>query len=197
MKFLIPIFLFLAVVSCKNKQASVQEDEIVHMKPEADSTGNKEYFPVTAYIRGQLAELRQDGLNPLKYVTTGTHKDSSWVKIENLEKEMQEFLTPVIDTANVSHLFKEARFNDQTINAITFSYDPLSRLPDSFTIRHWDVYIDPARNTVRRIYLVKRLPDKESQLTWQSGKWCKITELDIKDNMPHEIIKETFYNWDF
>ena len=44
---------------------------------------------------------------------------------------------------------------DQTINAVTFSYDPKTRLPDSIKLNHWDIYIDPQKNTVQRIYMVK------------------------------------------
>lgn len=133
----------------------------------------------------------------MMYTTVKGRTDSSWLKAENFEKEMAAFLEIEIDTSNLKDLFSEKRFLDQTLNAYTFTYDPKSTLPDSLALQHWDVYVDPTTNKVKRIYLITKNNDrKQRQLTWQSDKWCKIiTIVTDKDNSVVE--KEVLIKWDF
>ena len=87
---------------------------------------------------------------------------------------------------------------DQTIDAFTFTYEPKSKLPDSITLEHWDVYIDPTTSKVRRIYMLKNAGEgKTRQLTWQGDKWCKIVDLNTKADGTSTIEKEVKITWDF
>src|SRR6185369_3941275 len=104
------------------------------------------------------------------------HTDSTFLKFEDLDNQLKDFVHPVIDSANLTQLFTETKFVDQTINAITFTYDPKGDLPDSMPLRHWDVYLDPEKGNITRVYIVKKISEnKIQQLTWLSDKWCKIT----------------------
>ena len=95
-------------------------------------------------------------------------------------------------------MFTEKSFLDQTINAVTFTYDATISLPDSMLLKHWDVYIDPQSNNVKRIYLVKEISkSKTLQLTWVSNKWCKITSIITDENGVSKIEKEEKLIWDF
>ena len=89
---------------------------------------------------------------------------------------------------------------DQTINAITFSYDAKTKLPDSIKLNHWDVYIDPQKNTVQRIYLVKEETingeSVTTQLTWKVNKWCSIRTIVQQPNKDPQV-KEEIMKWDF
>jgi hypothetical protein len=151
------------------------------------------FFPVTEYFLGQMAGIRADGINPIKRIGV----DSSWVKVEDLEKEMSEFLHPVIDSVNMKTLFKESKFLDQTIDAYTFTYDPRSTLPDSMNLKNWTVYVDPKKFSVRRIYMVKERGDSLIQLTWQSDKWCKILVFQNNDSGNLSLLEQTEYNWSY
>jgi hypothetical protein len=66
--------------------------------------------------------------------------------------------------------------------------------------RRWDVYIDPKKNTIKRIYLIKEINNKgvlqTLQLTWKSNQWCKITYLTEQAGKPPQI-KEELMKWDF
>ena len=195
MKFLSPlIILAIIVLSCNqgnNKTNTVAETTTA-------DTEQVSFFPVTDYLKGQLAEIRAKGINPKKISIVNKKEDSSWVKIEDLDTELEMFLTPVIDSTNLASLFTEKKFLDQTINAFTFTYDPVKPLPDSFLLQRWDVYVDPVSNMVKRIYILKKTTDhKTLQLTWQSDMWCKMVTItdDAKGNAIVE--KEVTLKWDF
>jgi hypothetical protein len=156
------------------------------------------FFPVTTYFKGQIAEMGKKGVTPLKYTTINKHTDSVWLKAEELDEAFQEFLTPVIDTNNLTAYFKETKFFDQTINAFTFTYAPIKKLPDTLTLIHWDVYIDPDKNGVKKIYLVKKYPNNKTvQLTWYSDKYCKILTINNNEDGISTVTKEEKISWDF
>ncbi len=146
-------------------------------------------FPVTSFLKGQLNMLDTMPVTPLKTISENGKTDSVWLKREDIRKNAGPFLTPLIDSANMTSLFSEKSFLDQTINAFTFSYDAKGILPDSIKLSHWDVYMNPQTNNIERIYLVKETPDTTTQLTWlvndsysirtiihQPGKEVKIKE---------------------
>ena len=197
-EFMYRTLLFLIIIIClgcktKTKQILPSPPVIVQQKEEVHN-----FFPVTAYLKGQIADLRNQGINPILYRTIRQKQDSSWVKSEDFDALFQPFLVPVIDSTNQSGTFVEKSFVDQTINAITFSYDPRTALPDSATLRRWDVYIDPETQKVTRIYLVRKLPSGHlQQLTWQSGKWCKMLELDPNKDGNAATISQEQVKWDF
>ena len=105
----------------------------------------------------------------------------------------QPFLTPEIDSAHLSKLFTGASFLDQTLNAFTFSYDPVNPLPDSMQLRRWDVYVDPEKNTIKRIYIVKQSGGSTIQLTWTRD-WCQISTI-LQDDV--KMVKVEKMIWGF
>lgn len=198
-----PVFTILITcaifVGCNHASTSNEQDNkgSIAEKP-MTSTVHRNFFPVTDFIKGQLTEIRNKGINPVKIVMHGSRPDSSWVKIEDMEKEAGSFLTPVIDSVNLVDFFAEKSFLDQTINAFTFTYDPVKPLPDSFSLQRWDVYIDPESSKVTRIYMVKKLPGKKiQQLTWRAGKSCKMITLTEKPDGSPLVESDVMLNWDF
>jgi hypothetical protein len=163
-----------------------------------DISARKEpFFPVTSYLKGQIAEIRNEGVNPLVFVTTNNTTDSFWVRIESLDSVFAPFMKPEIDSTNLLTLFSESKFLDQTINAYTFSYDPVAVLPDGFDLQRWDVYVDPISGHVTRIYMLKRAGNNMLQLTWLSDKWSKIVVISTDENGRSGVEKETLIKWDF
>ena len=155
------------------------------------------FFPVTNYIKGQLFDIRKYGITPLKYTTIKNHTDSVWIKLEDVDLAVKEFLEPEIDSLNLTHFFTEKKFLDQTLDAITFSYDPSTTLPDSLKLNHWDVYIDPNTGKVKRIFMIKNIDNKTLQLTWQSSKWCIINTIINKPDGTTELEKEEKIIWGY
>jgi hypothetical protein len=163
-----------------------------------DTVEIQRFFPVTAYLKGEIFNLKKNGINPLKYTTANDRTDSVWLKMEELDAALQEFLQPEIDSANLITLFTEKSFMDQSIDAVTFTYDPTAILPDSMKLKHWDVYIDPKSNKVKRIYMVKDVDkNKILQLTWISNQWCKITSIVTDEKGESKIEKEEKFILDF
>ena len=185
-------FVLLLMQACHNSP------EKINARPQAEDTTRQSFFPVTDYVKGQIRDITERHVNPIKYITVGDHTDSSWLKVEELPQAFDDFLHPVIDSLNLISFFKESGFMDQTIDAFTFTYEPKSKLPDSITLEHWDVYIDPTTSKVRRIYMLKNAGEgKTKQLTWQGDKWCKIVDLNTKADGTSTIEKEVKITWDF
>ncbi len=193
MKIIFPLIAFAVVLfSCNHTGES---DAVAREK--AMPLAQK-FFPVTAYLKGEIYNIKKAGINPLKYTTVDDRTDSVWIKIEDLDAAVQEFLQPEIDSLNLVSFYTEKSFLDQSINAVTFTYDPSVLLPDSMKLKHWDVYIDPEANTVKRIYMVKEISKtKTLQLTWINNQWCKITTIITDENGLSKIEKEEKLVWDF
>jgi len=159
------------------------------------------FFPVTSFIKGQIIILDSLPVTPLLITTVKDKRDSSWLTKTGLKELLLPFITPVINETNLRKYFNETRFNDQTLNAVTFTYDPISTIPDSIALRHWDVYIEPETGKVTKVYLVKDLKNKNQiytqQLTWQTDKHAKITTILNKPDGSMELIKEEVFIWSF
>jgi hypothetical protein len=184
--------LVLSLFSCNNPV------ETGAVATEKKAPEKQMFFPVTSYLKGEIYNIKKNGINPLKYTSVNNQTDSVWLKIEELDAAFQEFLQPEIDSLNLVNLFTEKSFLDQSINAITLTYDPSAQLPDTMKLKHWDVYIDPDANTIKRVYMVKEISKTRSlQLTWVNNQWCKITTLVTDENGISKIEKEEKITWDF
>ena len=158
------------------------------------------FFPVTEFLKGQVEEIQSLPVTPLKIEIDGQRHDSSWIDKKDIGKFAAPFLHPEIDSANMANLFTGKSFLDQTIDAVTFSYDAKGKLPDSMKLIHWDVYIDPHQNSVQRIYMVKNdivsSQPATVQLTWVAGKWFSIRTI-VQATGKEPVIKEQMLKWDF
>ena len=159
------------------------------------------FFPVTSFIKGQILTLDSLPVTPLQLTTVKGKTDSIWVQKKDLRELLKPFFTPVIDEKSLTPYFKESRFTDQTINMVTFTYDPKSALPDSMAILHWDVYISPETGNVTKVYIVKKQAQSNQlftqQLTWQTNKQAKIVTILNKPDGSLELVSEVLLTWDF
>ena len=188
-------FISLLFTRCTQQQSQIPQ------KATTDSTEANSFFPVTQFILGELAQVDSLPITPLQITMVDGKEDSVWMKTKDVRIFAQPFLHPKIDTSNFKGLFAQKSFLDQTINAFTFSYDPVSTLPDTMQLKRWDVYIDPQKSKVKRIYMVKEIIKKNTatkqimQLTWMAAHWCKITTITEENN--HPTIKEEKMIWNF
>lgn len=153
-------------------------------------------FPITDYLNGQIAEIEKLPVTPLVLKINGNETDSIWIKREQLKELAQPFLHPVIDSATLNAYFKGKSFLDQTVNAITFTYEANKHLPREIDLTEMNVYVEPEKNEVDRIYLVKNIGDTALQLTWKAGKWFSIRSIVQKDD-GSSMVSETKVKWDF
>ncbi len=167
-------------------------------KPQATAEKPANFFPVTRYLRGQIAGIGRDGINPISITITGEKTDSSWLKMENLPDIFADFLNPEIDTTNLVPFFKEESFADETIHTYTFNYLPKTILPDTMALLRWDVLVDPETDHVKRIFIVKRTgAGKELQLTWQGDQWAKKVEIGTDKTGKQFVVSEQTIKWHF
>lgn len=193
--YLVPFFFLCA---CHNKETGQPQN--IHQDQSIDSTQEAQFFfPVTEFLLGQLKEIDSLPVTPLKIINADDKVDSVWLKRSDIRTFAKPFLSPLIDSNTMQKYFAEKSFLDQTINAVTLSYDPVKRLPDSIKLNHWDVYIDPQKNTVQRIYMVKEEIINETtittQLTWKVNKWCSIRTIKQQPKMAPQV-KEEIMKWD-
>lgn len=174
--------------------------EVKQVTPINNTEETQSFFPVTDFLLGQLNEIEGLPITPLKIIVTDNKRDSIWLKKTNIRTFAFPFLHPVIDSVSMQNFFTEKSFMDQTINAVTLSYDPKIKLPDSIKLNHWDVYIDPQKKTVQRIYMVKEeiinAASVTTQLTWKVNKWCSIRTI-VQQPKTVPQVKEEIMKWDF
>ena len=101
-----PVLVTLAIVllSCNSSTDS--------NKAESPKEENKKpsFFPVTSYLKGELYNMEKSGINPLKYTTIKNHTDSVWLKLEEVNNAVKEFLQPEIDSVNLVNLNSDNPF---------------------------------------------------------------------------------------
>lgn len=198
-------FLFISaacIYSCNNNKTATDpatQNNIDTTQAEAPAA----FFPVTDFLKGQLIALDSVPFTPLLYTTQNGTTDSIWLKKDQLSTFLSPFFTVDIDSTNLIHLFKETKFNDQTLNAITLIYEPLGQLPDTLQLRSWNVYIDPASGKVRSVYLVKQFKEKNQsggqsytqQLIWTTDESAQITTILNQPDGTATLVKEQKIIW--
>src|SRR4051812_37204065 len=140
------VLLFTACHSKNDSPASAPRIAV----SKTDSTDTIEnFFPVTAYLKGEIADIKRPGIVPYYRIISGNHSDSMWLKNNaKADSLFSAFLNPVIDSVSLKKIFTETKFLDQTVNAYTLTCDPIDGKADNFEFRHWDVYIDPGTGKV-------------------------------------------------
>lgn len=189
------MILVLAVmaVSCSNNDTKTASTA----SGAGDSAAKKQsFFRVTAYLKGQLQSIKGNGVTPIKYTTVNGRTDSAFIKFEDLDSTAKEFTATLIDSTNLVGFFSESKFLDQTINAFTYTYDPIQKLPDSVQLQHWDVYIDPEKGKVKRVYIIKKnRQGKTLQLTWVNNEWFNTTTIKTNSDGTTAVEKEEKISW--
>ena len=186
-------FLFILVFGCKNKNERVAVNATSKVAVEKGPN----VFPVTEFLKGQLNELEGLPITPMKVATVDGKTDSLWSKRENIRAFATPFLSPVIDSITMQNYYTSQSFLDQTIHAITLTYDSNNKLPENIALTHFDVYINPESGNVKRIYMVKNPSvDSTVQLTWTVDKGCSIVTI-VQSPGKKPIIREEKMIWKF
>lgn len=193
--------LYCLLLSCNNNKFETNNTSDIQQTTLPSETKIDSFFPVTSFLKGQLHEIDSLPITPLRIVISGDKTDSFWIKREDLKTYLHPFIKDEIHETNLLSLFKETKFKDQSINAITFTYDPIKELPDSVAIQHWDVYINPETEKVTKVYIVKKKKDKKEeiiqQFTWLADKWAKIVTIKNNSSENKPLIKEEKFIWAF
>jgi hypothetical protein len=193
-------FLFAVLVVCLfSCHSNPSATEPATVSPEDTIAAN--FFPVTSFIKGQMLAFDSLDVTPLHIISIRDKNDSQWIKKEQLKLLLAPFLKPEINNTNLAKYFKETKFNDQSINAITFTYDPIGTLPDSIPLQNWTVYVSPQTSTVTRIFMTKSLKENNQfitqQLTWESNTSALIVDILNKPDGSSEVLTQDKFIWSF
>jgi hypothetical protein len=190
------ILLTFILASCSGNN----QTETTAITPEEDTT-KVSFFPVTSFLKGQAAELDSMQITFLHTVTVNNKTDSVWEKRGNIRQILKPFFAEEINDSNLVAYFKPTKFFDQTINAVTFTYNPVKPLPDSLTLRHWDLYINPETGKVTKVYMIREVSDGGKRITlqqtWQAGKWAKLVTLSHEGGDSVKLVREDKLTWNF
>lgn len=190
--FIIIVVYVLSACSERNSGKDISEE------------GPVRFFPVTSFIEAQIKSFDTLQVNPMHLLTVDGHTDTFWLPQPGEARGLlKAFTEHTITDTNLCRYFNESKFNDLTLDAVTFTYDPKrTETIGTYTpIRHWDVYVNNATGKIKRIYLVKRVADKqgevEQQLTWVADKWAKITTLTKDEKGRYRLRREEKVVWNF
>ncbi len=186
----IAILFSFFTLACNNPVENIKPKPI----EKEESQG---FFPVTNYLRGQVAEIKSRGVNPLKIDSVNGKIDSVWLKMEDLDGAFKDFLEPEIDSANLAKFYQEDKFADQTLGTYTFTYTAQANLPTDNPLKRWDVYISQETNSIKSLYFLKQFRDKELQLTWQSNNSCKKVSIATDKSGRQFVESEQVIKWNF
>ena len=193
-KFLFVPACILLIVSCSSKKNEPKPSPII--LPEKAS-----FFPVTSFLKGQLLTLDSLPVTIMHIVAAKGKADTNWLQRHEIRPYLKDFISQEINETNMIPFFKESKFNDQSVDAVTYTYEPIVKLPDSIFLRRWNVYVNHIKGSVSKVYLVKGSKEKgetlTQQLTWQTGQWAKIVTIANRLNGESELVKEEKFVWDF
>ncbi len=185
--FTIIIILVSLIASCSQKKSEKLTIE------ESDSESS--FFPVGSYLLGDISSIKQNGISPKYFHVKNGISDSSFLQIQNIESNLSDFLSPMIDSTNMGAWVKESKFYDESIASFTLSYDVQKDYFDKTAWRKWDVYVDPESQKVNRIFLVKNISDSTiAQLTWIPNSYAKIV---IINNQNSSVVEEKTFIWNY
>lgn len=183
------LFLFVSCNSIDKQGKTFSENKIT-----------LSVFPVTEFLKGQLKEVEKSPITPLRTTVLNGHVDSVWTSRDSIRSFAAPFLTPIIDSANLSAYFNGESFLDQTIHSITLSYEANEKLPADIPLKRIDIYVDPTENTITKVYLLKEINvgsmNTKVQLTWKTNEWCSIVTI-TQNNDEKPVINEEKMKWAF
>jgi hypothetical protein len=186
--FFLVIMSFFSCHNDENKTTEKTEFSEIDTTTEAPS-----FFPLGNFIKGQIVDIKNSGINPIKISMINNLPDTSWIQVDAFEKIFGEFYTPFIDSTSLQAFFKENKFYDQTLNAITLTYSSIGKVPDSIPWKYWNIYIDPETNKITRIFMEKTLDlDRTRQLTWIPGVSAKAVTIS-----PNGAEEEINIKWSY
>lgn len=165
----------------------------------ANQDSSLRFLPVTSFIQSELAVIDSMPVTILQVHKEKGKVDSIWLKREAVRPLLKPFISDEIGETNLIPWFQETKFNDLTIESITFTYTPKSTLPDSIHLRQWNVYVNSETGRIRKLFIQKELNNGKilQQLTWTNGKSATINMLEVKPDGTTEFIQGDQFIWDF
>ena len=182
-KYMLSLFCIAAVFiisSCKNSKKEP-----------------KDYIDVSSYLKGQLRYIDTVPFAFLKVVQQDSvYTDSQFITKEQVKQIAGQFLIEELEKKNFEKNFKETSFADATIHTVTITYEAID---ESCPISRVDVYVNPEKEQISQLYLVRYKENSDSavsqQMLWKHNKSFTLITSVTKKNEPEKITTEKVI-WD-
>lgn len=156
----------------------------------------KDYIDISSYLKGQLKYIDTIPFAFLKVVQNDSvYTDSQFISKEQVKEIVQPFLIKEMEKKNFENNFKETSFADATIHTITITYEALV---ESCPVTRVDVYVNPEKEQISQLYIVRKREAADStitqQLLWKHNKSLILITSVIKNGIEKTVTEKVI--WD-
>lgn len=158
----VPLILICLLTACA--------DEVEKNNPAApatelpDSTNKaKQFFPILDYLRGELKNMESYATAIKTYTTVGNKIDSGFIKPEQFNTIMQEYLPSELSKENFERYYTESSFFDETTQTSNFTY---STKNDELDFHRVDVLVQGSEtfDKVSSVFMAKFTGNDDSSV---------------------------------
>ncbi len=164
-------------------------------EPGKGAAEQQDFYPVLSFIRQELALLDSLPLAITRYRIQDGNADTTIVEKPEFRRIAESVADPDISRDPLRKAYTETVYMDATMNLLTMSYRPKDA---SATVQKTDVYIDPATEKVKSIYIEKKLTEANStvlqKIIWSAGRQLQLTSVITVEGQPEKLIQER-YHW--
>lgn len=170
--------LVLILVSCtSNKDASNPDNS---------------FFPVSSFIKSQVAMVDTTLNSIMKVVTHDGTSDTSYITRQEFRSHASDFLSlPDLSSAKLRDQYTETQMFDQELKSIVLNYTPKEKGNE---IQRQEVIIEPNEqkgDKVKTIYVDQLLEGKGStvqkRMTWGVDQYFQVVTITKGDNAPEQV----------
>jgi hypothetical protein len=156
---------------------------------EKEEENNSEFFPVSSFIKGQVADVDNSIYPIYKIETIDGKTDSGYIAKEEFRKYAKDFIDmPDITQKKWKGDYLESKLYDEDLNSVVLSYN-LKDETEKAEIRKQEVIIEPNQeegDKVRTIIIDKFLEKKNEaerkHMLWQVDKRFQIVTISNNNN---------------
>lgn len=173
--------------------SNASRNNVITVPPtsEADTTA---FFPVREFLLGQVSEIKASPVNPMFIRKAGEQSDTTWLQHQSLDSAFSPFLFPNGDAKVLQTRYTQARFYDQSLPAVTLTYDLKAGQPALDGVRAWTIYINPKTEAVDRIFILRDGKGQSTeQITWLTGKYARMVTIASTGT---QNTREDIVQWD-
>lgn len=171
--FLVIIFIFPVLFSCRNKKSS------------------EKFFPVLSFLKAQAAHIDTSMYQLMKLESRDGTWDTAYIKREDFKHYAKDFLSlPDIASKEYSDKYNETKFADESLNRIIITYLPKNKDAE---IQREELNIIPensGNDKVKTIIINALVSAKDStvekRMLWQTDEGFQVTTIIEKQGKPDD-----------
>lgn len=169
--------IILILISCKSKK----EDD-----------ANAAFFPVSSFIKSQVAQVDSSLNRIMKIETANGTSDTVYIPREEFRRQAKDFLNlPDITTTKLKDDYSETQLYDEDLERIILNYTPKDQDAE---IRRQEVIIkanEASGDEVKSIFIDQLLDNNDNtiqkRMTWNVDKGFQVVTIVQKKNIADKI----------